>query len=740
MRLSTLVKAASLAAIAAAIALVAVVKSIDFQRYKGVLTGWVHDSTGRELMIAGPLKLKLGLVPTITASGLTFANAPWGSRKDMVTAERIEAQVALLPLLLGEVDVRRLVLFGPDILLETARDGRANWRLATGSAAPLPPGPATAGAPPTRFDIGDIQVRDARLTWRDGASGRAETVTLAQAAVQPDAGGRRLALQLAGTFHGKDFTLSGSVGTPATRPWPLDLKGGIAGALLVAGGTIADPAALTGLMINLSANGDELSSLLDLAGVTRDGRPPPRLGPFKLSARLTGSGDRPGLDQVDAAVGRRDAVLLATKGSVGDLAHGSGFDLAVEVEGDSLAGLSGLAGTPLPATGPLRLAARVTTDSGTWRLAELTGRLGGSDLAGALAVTLGARPRVTGRLAFGTLALADFTAPPAAASGQPAAPARRSDGRLLSAAPLPLAALDDMDADLALSATRIATGYGDLTDATARLRLDHGRLGVEPVTARLAGGAVTAALAVDSAPGRIATVTARLHGADIELGRMLHEAAGSDALAGGPTRVTLDLHARGASPRALAASLDGEAVASVGPGRIRNTAIDWAGGDLALQVLGSLDPLAKSEDTTDLQCAALRFTLRHGIATADKGIAAETPKVAVVGGGTVDLRSEAIDIAIAPRAREGMGVNLGNTLAGLTRIGGTLADPTLTVDEAGAARTAASVGAAVATGGLSLLGQLIYDKAIADPHPCRTALGRQARRGSRSLLDGWFGQ
>ena len=48
-------------------------------------------------------------------------------------------------------------------------------------------------------------------------------------------------------------------------------------------------------------------------------------------------------------------------------------------------------------------------------------------------------------------------------------------------------------------------------------------------------------------------------------------------------------------------------------------------------------------------------------------------------------------------------------------------------DKEGTVRAAATVGAAAATGGLSLFGQLMIDKAMADTDPCRTALDRTPR-------------
>jgi hypothetical protein len=146
------------------------------------------------------------------------------------------------------------------------------------------------------------------------------------------------------------------------------------------------------------------------------------------------------------------------------------------------------------------------------------------------------------------------------------------------------------------------------------------------------------------------------------------------------------------------------------------------------QVLGAMNPLAKHEDTSQLTCAVARFNIRDGIATTQKGIAVRTDKVDVVGSGIVDLRTESLDLGIRPRARQGVGLSISSPLAGMTRLRGTFSNPSIGIDEGGTLRTAATVGAAAATGGLSLLGELLVDKATADEDPCRTALGQPQTR------------
>ena len=113
--------------IATVVAGVAVLMSLDFNEYKGLIAEKAKEATGRELTIAGDLELNISLSPSISVDGVTFSNASWGSAPDMLTLDRFAAEVALVPLLSGDIQVKQVVLQGVDVLLETDSSGVGNW-------------------------------------------------------------------------------------------------------------------------------------------------------------------------------------------------------------------------------------------------------------------------------------------------------------------------------------------------------------------------------------------------------------------------------------------------------------------------------------------------------------------------------------------------------------------------------------------------------------------------------------
>ena len=85
-----------------------------------------------------------------------------------------------------------------------------------------------------------------------------------------------------------------------------------------------------------------------------------------------------------------------------------------------------------------------------------------------------------------------------------------------------------------------------------------------------------------------------------------------------------------------------------------------------------------------------------------------------------------VDLAFRPQIREGIRIEVPQ-VAQLVRLRGPFASPSVGVDATATAATVARLGAAIYTGGLSILGESLLAEAKADPGaPCQIALGRGA--------------
>jgi uncharacterized protein involved in outer membrane biogenesis len=192
------------------------------------------------------------------------------------------------------------------------------------------------------------------------------------------------------------------------------------------------------------------------------------------------------------------------------------------------------------------------------------------------------------------------------------------------------------------------------------------------------------------------------------------------SVSGGSIDLALSLAGPGESVARFMGGANGEIRASMGPARTSGAALDF-GGDVLTKVADLANPGRRTDKSNEIKCAVVRLPVRDGIATAQRTIAVEAVRVNLVAAGTINLRNETLDLALRPTVNEGLGLGAAS-LAELVRVTGTLSNPTVGIDTLGSARAALSVGGAILTGGLSLLGEAALKKGTADPHPCQTAL------------------
>jgi len=87
----------------------------------------VREATGRELTIAGPVRL--GFFPKIAVSAeqVSLSNAVWAKGPQMASLEKVALEISLLPLLSGRIEVSSIQLAGLTLHLETNAKGDGNW-------------------------------------------------------------------------------------------------------------------------------------------------------------------------------------------------------------------------------------------------------------------------------------------------------------------------------------------------------------------------------------------------------------------------------------------------------------------------------------------------------------------------------------------------------------------------------------------------------------------------------------
>jgi hypothetical protein len=275
--------------IAVVIALYVIISSYDFNSLKPQITRLAKEATGRELKLEGDIKLKISLRPALVVEGVKFQNAPWGSRPDMVQIKRFEVQVALLPLLSKNIELSRLILMEPDILVETDRAGKSNLEF---EKKPVAEKPKEAPTPKGEMKLPTLTIKELRIvkgliTYKDGRTGKTYAVGLESLNAAIPGLESQMKLQIKGDYNKEPFEVDGSLGplvafTKPGTPWPLNVTAKIVNAVLTIDGSIKDVKTQRGMDLKLGLKGKELADFGKLTG-----KPLPVKGPYDISGRIT---------------------------------------------------------------------------------------------------------------------------------------------------------------------------------------------------------------------------------------------------------------------------------------------------------------------------------------------------------------------------------------------------------------------------------------------------------------------
>ena len=621
------------------IILMVVIKTFDVNQYKGDIIEAVENNTHRNFNINGDMKLALSLIPTVVVEDVSFGNADWGSQKDMMTMDRLELQLALLPLLKRTLQVNRLILLSPHILLETNSQGKGNWVLDLKKTEPSKP---ATGLP--AFVVKQVVIDDAEITYKNGTTGKTTQVNLAEAKLAGSGYGDPVQLTVRATYNDIPVAIEGNIGSIKllldNNPLPVSLSASLSKATLKVNGQIAKP----------------------------------------MNAR--------------------------------------GLDLTVTFQVDNLHSLSKLAGSELPESGPIDFKGTLMDTNGGYAVKGININAGPSDLSGDLSInTAGKRPALTARLSSKLIDLSGQ------GTGQETQQQKKKDpnARVFPATPLPLAGMRAADMDISIAAAKIVTDFAVLDNTTLGLKLDNGKLMLAPFTATAAGGTLDSSFTLDGSNGKTATLSTRMNIKNLQPGQLPKL---KEKISGAKTDMEVRLNGSGGSMAQIMAGVDGKVLVKTGKGVLKSSDSDKKSDSVLMKTFSNLQPKAQGEQGTQIECYVMNLNIKDGIAAVDKNIAMVTDKMNITGSGIINFKTEQLDLGVTPEARKGLGINLGN-LAELVRLQGTFANPRIGPDTKAALKAGLSAGAAVATGGISLLAQGLFSAstADADADPCATALG-----------------
>jgi AsmA protein len=274
-------------------------------------------------------------------------------------------------------------------------------------------------------------------------------------------------------------------------------------------------------------------------------------------------------------------------------------------------------------------------------------------------------------------ALAKPTGPVAAAPPSPPAAKPTAGGRVIPDTPIPFEPLRLANADVKLSIAQLKS-HGVLYRAIAtHLSLQDGRLRLDPVAADLPEGHLDATLSADATQAA-PPVALRLRIPVLALKPLL-AAMGEPDYINGNMNVQADLHGAGASPHAIAASLDGSLGLSLANGTIDNRLLGSTLGSVLREV--NLLDLVGRGGASQVQCFAARLDANHGIATV-RSLVFASSLLSMDGDGSLNLGNETLDLRVRPETRiAGTALVVPMRITGPFRSPSSAPDPTATVTQ-----------------------------------------------------------
>jgi uncharacterized protein involved in outer membrane biogenesis len=340
---------------------------------------------------------------------------------------------------------------------------------------------------------------------------------------------------------------------------------------------------------------------------------------------------------------------LALDGQV-MLPLGRGGKLTLELAGERLDSLRGLARAELPPWGPWSIRGPFSMTPSGYEIAQLTVRVGESRLYGRGSLDLsGARPFLHASIRAPTVQLDDFPFEARPTTGRSTsrienlrATARGAAGQ--TEALLSRAFLRRFDASVEVEVQQVLSGADRLVDGRLHVELTDGLLDVEPLEVNLPGGGVRLYGTYDTR-GREVTLAAGARIENFEYGILARRSRPDADIQG---LLSLDMGIRGTAPSldSIFAHADGYIDFAVWPSNLRGGVFDRWSVNMFLALLPVLDPGTESR----VNCFVGRLDLNDGVLTHD-ALVIDTTRVRALGAGFANLRTEEIGFRFRPRAK-----------------------------------------------------------------------------------------
>jgi len=194
---------------------------ISADTLKKTLVEKIETETGRHITIDGKFQLKFFPVVEIAMDGVTLSNPPsYGDKHPLMTFKSIDVGVAVMPLLKGNIEIKKLVLDEPRINLHVSKEGIKNWQPPRPIAPPAPsvnqpPAASSARSVPLPHNLmlNDVKIADGTVTYEDESVKQQWNVQKMNAALSLSGMSSPFTVDASSEWNGKKIAIKGTLAT-----------------------------------------------------------------------------------------------------------------------------------------------------------------------------------------------------------------------------------------------------------------------------------------------------------------------------------------------------------------------------------------------------------------------------------------------------------------------------------------------------------------------------------------------
>ena len=344
-----------------------------------------------------------------------------------------------------------------------------------------------------------------------------------------------------------------------------------------------------------------------------------------------------------------------------------GLDLNVELSGPDLGRLQIITGVPLPMTPPYDLKGRLQRDGAVWRVENMTGRVGNSDLGGMILIDSGRerlyleadlRSKVLDYRDIGpliglrpdaapkpnTAAMTENQKAAAEKSGSQAA-AKGPPPRVLPDAPLAVEQIREVDAKVRFHGDKVEAPNAPLSAVDLDLLLENSVLHLRPLKLGVAGGQVNADIRIDARNDAVLTQY------DVKLNKFRLErfldSAGLGDSGNGEINGRIQLAGYGDTVQKSLGSANGQIRMVMEEGTLSNLAMELVG----LDVAEAARFWAGGDRQIPLRCFVTDFNVEQGLMT-PRVFVLDTTDTTVTAEGSISLTQELLGLKIKAHPKD----------------------------------------------------------------------------------------